>query len=135
MRGIDLNAAARIDEAIEATGATVTDFEVQPKDAETIPDAMDELMGGKASQFVFTVDPDSLGVDDPERADAPLARSDDIVDFLVDFVEATESFGPVEPEMSPADHVRAALGRMDTVHNPNQLWAVVQDRRGGDIDA
>lgn len=70
MRNVDLNAAARIDEAIEATGATTIDFEVQRRPAQGMGESMTSLMGGgKPVQFQFTVEPDGLDVDDPDAAD------------------------------------------------------------------
>lgn len=135
---VDLNAAARIDEAIEATGATVVDVDILGTDDDSdtpVTSLADRLTNRNRVRFQFVVDPGPLNLPDPERADAPLTPSDErrgdrevIADFLADYVKAAESFGPVEPDLDAAAHVRAAIGRMDTVDNPARLWADVRDR-------
>jgi hypothetical protein len=78
MRDTDLNVAARIDEAIEATGATVTDFDVHRRPGQGLGEAMNIMLGGpKPTQFVFTVEPDGMVVDGQERADGASDDADD----------------------------------------------------------
>lgn len=145
MKGVDLWAAARIDDAIEATGATVIDFDVVRRPPQTPGEALASSLGGhKPAQFQFTVDPKGLAAVDTERADAPADVADRSrsaidaveVDFLARMLDAAEGM-PVDPGLTAAQNLRAVLGQMDGVDDPDRLMAAASgqnDDQDGDDD-